>query len=125
MRGRRKTKRDERGWSVPKKGTKSWEVYQFLINDYTNQEIYDAMSHNERQERRALASLIFYIKNPDKKNANNANWIKNNPERFKAIAKKSKKKLNDSAYVLKLVRHLKIPIGEARERERKELKRED
>ena len=52
--------RDHRGWRIPRKHTKSWEVYQFLINGWSYNQIVNVM-----QEGNNIKVLICKIKNPD------------------------------------------------------------
>lgn len=115
--------RDYRGWRIPKKETKSWYIYQLMINDFTTTEIAELLGEKDKNDVRVLASTIRL---PKKKNERQLQWCKDNPKRANAIVAKAKangKCKPYSQYVRKLVHAAGISYTEAVAIERKELEK--
>lgn len=110
--------RDERGWRIPRKGTKSWEIYHLLVNGWKPKEIMDLFQ--EERNFTSIGVLICHIKSPEKQNALSNNWWREHPDK-RSVQKPSRGKY--SKYVKKLVTVLKISHTEAKEIERKELEK--
>lgn len=115
-----KMKRDYRGWRIPRTGTRSWEIYQLLHNDFKAGEIIKLFQEDKCHT--SIRVLISQIMHPAKHNKWSNDWQKNNPKRAKEIAKNSKH-VPYSKYVKKLVKVLGISHTEAVELERKELEK--
>ena len=118
--------RNEQGWLIPKEGTKSWIVYNLMMNGFKARDIADLIQAERIATIRVMCSQI---KNPTKKNASQLNYYHAHPERVRHITKKSKDAGNRvgsgsySKYVRKLVKVLGISYTEAVAIERKELEK--
>lgn len=115
--------RDYRGWLIPKKGNKSWYIYQLMINGFSTKEISELMQECGNNRIRVLASMI---RHPKERNARQLQWYKDNPKRAKEITAKAKangKCQPYSKYVRKLVHSMGISYTEAVAIERKELEK--
>ena len=112
--------RDERGWRVPRKGTKSYEIYHLLVDGWSSGEIIKL--YGEDWRKTAIRVHIHRIMKPDTSNMAHKTWIRNNPAKAKAIRIASRNKglrnkgllPTDSKYVKKLVKILRITAEEAR-----------
>lgn len=112
----RSNQRDERGWGIPPKGSKSYEYYHLLVAGWTPFEITELFQ--EDQEKSSIRVLCSRIKNPGNRlpgyNSSNA----------KRRQRRSLLKLNDSPYVEKLVVVLGYSRADARAEEKKQLAKE-
>lgn len=116
--------RDERGWIIPREGTKSRHIYELLLLGYKSGEIIRLYRCSTKAES-SIRVLVFNVKNPDGHNAHYKKWRINNPEAAKAIESRSKpKKTGYSKYALKLHRNLGISLTEAVKIEREQLEKE-
>ncbi len=116
-------KRDDRGWRIPREGTKSKKIYNLLNHGYPSQYIIAVIPGDSSSTR----VLIHNIKHPESHNKTNNNWYKKNTEAAKAINKKSLMRKEPgkkySKFVVKLTRVLGISYTEAVELERQELEK--
>jgi hypothetical protein len=118
--GPQMSNRDERGWRIPRKGTKSAQIYDMLLAGFSTTEII-----NQFCEVGTIRVLIHNIKNPEKHNKRARDWRGNNPGKAKAssISNHTKRHGAYSKYVMKLVKVLDISYTEAVALERKELEK--
>lgn len=110
--------RDERGWRVPRKGTKSEQIYDLMMADFKTKEIADLFQEN----RNTIGILIWRIKHPKDANAAAYKWMENNYEKAMSFPSRIHPKVY-SKYVIKLARTLNISRTEAIVLERKELEK--
>lgn len=103
--------RDERGWRIPRKGTKSYEIYHLLLAGFKPHEI----TKLYQGDSNSIGVLINGIKHPEVKNARALKyWYRNGKP------KNNKNRNHDSRYVRKLVSILGMSYEEARAVELKE-----
>lgn len=110
--------RDECGWRIPRKGSKSEQIYDLLIAGFRTKEIYNLFQQDRNNS--SIGVLISRIRQPEKHNKWSNNWIKANPRKRVAQVRINS---NYSPYVRKLVRALEISYTEAVDLERKELEK--
>jgi len=106
--------RDERGWRIPREGTKSHHLYQLLILGYSAAEICNL--YHEDYNTSSIKVLIHNIRRPNSHNFAANQWYQNNNKRAREILKKSRSspdRKGYSNYVKKLVKALGISFTEA------------
>lgn len=114
--------RDERGWRIPRDGTKSRQIYDLLVAEFSSGEIIELFQGN----RIATCVLIHNIKNPESQNMRANRYYRTNSEKLNSKKKNERREKgrgNYSKYVCKLVRNLGISYTEAVAEERKLLEK--
>jgi hypothetical protein len=109
--------RDERGWRVPRVGTKSYQIYHLMVAGFSNREISDLFQ--EDPIKSSIKVLANAIKAPVKKNEYCRQLYREG-----RVKKSSHNAGGYSRYVIKLVNILGMSYTEALEEERKALAKE-
>lgn len=104
-------KRDERGWRIPRKGTKTWEIYHFLLAGFKSKEIIELYKGGNE-----IRVMIHRIKKPQSQNRYQRQLYLEG-----RIKKPLNKPTSSSSYVNKLMRILGMSREEALAEERKVL----
>lgn len=118
-------KRDERGWRIPREGTRSHAIYLLMVQGLSNNEIAKRLGFEPSGNK--VRVLACHIKRPNVHNATNIRYYQNHPELRKKFAKVNyrKTKYFYTPYVRKLVKVLGISYKEALEHERKLLEKSE
>ena len=94
--------RDELGWRIPRAGTLSRNIYRLTRQGMTPSAIAAALGTTPQRVR----VLLCHLRHPEKTNARNARYV---PKTARI-----EKLKQDTPYVNKLVRAMRIPRAEAR-----------